>query len=392
MKALLNHLKNDTRKEFWQVIALFITWRIGLIIILLLSITLIPLRSRDHFLGGGPTNYSISPQLFSWANFDGEHYLSIAIFGYKPLEQAFFPLYPALISTLSKPFSTDLSSAVFSGTLIGLLISHLFFLLALVLLWDLIRIDFSKRIACFTVVFLLIFPTSYYFGSVYNEAMFLFLTVASFYSARKNRWFLAGVFGLIASATRVFGVLLFPALLIDLWQQKVSLKEGGWVFLIPLGFLGYAVYQGLIFGDSLAFYRLQTLVGEQHQPGIVLLPQVYFRYVKMLFMTDYQNPIYPTIILELFTGVFFFLLPLYGYLKKIRLSYILFAFSGFIATTIQGSFSSLPRYVLVLFPGFLVMAIVLSNRSSWVKIFVFSSFIFWLMITTMMFLRGYWVA
>src|SRR3990172_347434 len=87
----------------FKILLIFLVWRIILILILLFAINFIPLGYADRFLGGGPLNYKISPHLFSWANFDGEHYLSIAIFGYKNLEQAFFPVYPALVSLFARP-------------------------------------------------------------------------------------------------------------------------------------------------------------------------------------------------------------------------------------------------------------------------------------------------
>ena len=86
-----------------KIIILFLSWRILLVIIAAIAIKFVPLGSGDRFLGGGVLNYLFSPEVFAWANFDGEHYLAIAINGYKPLEQAFFPIYPMLISFFSKP-------------------------------------------------------------------------------------------------------------------------------------------------------------------------------------------------------------------------------------------------------------------------------------------------
>ena len=152
------------------------------------------------------------------------------------------------------------------------------------------------------------------------------------------------------------------------------------------------LYQGLVFGDPLAFYNLQTVVGQQHQQGIVLLPQVYFRYSKMVLTVDQSNPIYQTIWLEFLVGIMFFLLPIYGYFKKIRLSYLFYAMAGFILPTIQGSFSSTPRYVIILFPAFLAFAILFNSLTKPLKVVYFIISIILLGIETALFLRGYWVA
>lgn len=376
----------------FKILILFFTWRFGLFLVLLFAINFIPQGSTDRFLGGGSFNYNIAPELFSWANFDGEHYLSIAIFGYKEFEQAFFPVYPMLVSFFSKPFSTDLFSSLFNSTIAGLLISNVSFLSSLFILFKLISLDFSKKIALTTIILLLFFPTSFYFGSVYNESLFLLLIVSSFYFARKKRWLLSSIFGFIASATRVFGFLLLPALLLEVYQQKAKLSKVFWILSIPLGLFLYMFYQYLVAGDPLAFYHLQGRVGEQHQQGIILLPQVYYRYIKMLLTVDYMQPIYQTIILEFATGIFFLILPIYGYFKKVRISYLVYAMLGFLLPTIQGSFSSLPRYVIVLFPSFLAAGLWFSSIPKIVKIIVLFSLGLMLCLETSLFLRGYWVA
>lgn len=376
----------------FKIILLFLTWRFLLFLVLLFAIHTVPLGSPDRFLGGGPVNYRIAPEVFAWANFDGEHYLSISIFGYKEFEQAFFPVYPMLLSFFAKPFSSDLFSLLFNSTIVGLLISNVSFLLALILLFKLILMDFPKKVAFTTIIVLLLFPTSFYFASVYNESLFLLLAVSSFYCARKKRWFLASVFGFIASATRVFGFLLLPALLLEAYQQKMKFSKVFWMILIPFGLIAYMTYQYLTVGDPLAFYHLQERVGEQHQQGIVLLPQIYYRYIKMLLTVDYSQPIYQTIILEFAVGILFFLLPIYGYFKKIRLSYLIFAMLGFLLPTIQGSFSSLPRYILILFPSFLALALWINGVQKPLKFIVYFCLCLMLLLEATLFFRGYWVA
>lgn len=376
----------------FKIILLFLSWRLFLFVVLIFAVHYVSLGSTDRFLGGGPFNYQIAPEIFSWANFDGEHYLSIAIFGYKEFEQAFFPVYPLLISFLAKHFSYDFFSLLLSSTLAGLLISSLSFIGALIILFKLISIDFPKKVAFATILVYLLFPTSFFFGSVYNESLFLLLSVSSFYFARKKKWVLASLFGFIASATRVFGFLLFPALIIEAYQQREKLSRVAWIILIPLGLVLYMAYQYLTVGDPLAFYNLQERIGEQHQKGIILLPQVYFRYLKILLSVNSAQPIYQTVILEFVVGILFFLLPVYGYFKKIRLSYLVYAMLGFLLPTIQGSFSSLPRYILILFPSFIIIGLWVTNLQKLIKLVVLFSLGLMLLLETTLFLRGYWVA
>lgn len=381
-----------TKYDSIKIACLFIVWRSYLVVVAIVSERFLPLAQTDKLLGGGPKNFPLSPGLFSWANFDGEHYLSIAIFGYKSLEQAFFPLFPMIISFFARPFWSNQFSTLLSSIFVGLLISNSAFLLALIFLYELISLDFSKKVAFTTILVFLIFPTSFYFGAVYNESLFLLLSVLCFYFFRKRNFFMTAFFGILAAATRIFGVLLLPALLIDVFRRKEKFSKIFWIFLIPLGLVAYMWYQYLTVGDAFAFYHLQEIVGEQHQYGLVLLPQVYYRYTKMLLTVNIQNPIYQTILLEMAVGISFFLLPIYGFFKKIRWSYLFYALAGFIAPTIQGSFSSVPRYVIVFFPSFLAITLFLNNRTKLLKTLYFFVSLLLLTLETALFIRGYWVA
>ena len=322
------------KKDTNLILTLFFSWRLVLFFVLFLAMRFLPLQK--NFIGGGISNYLSHPYLFAWANFDGEHYLSIATIGYRNLEQAFFPVYPMLMRFLAAPLSLNIANL----TSAGFIISNLALIGSLVMLWKLTLLDYSKKIAQLTLILLLVFPTSFYLGAVYNESLYLFLSLAAFYAARRNKWLLAGILGAVSSATRIFGVLLLPALFLEAWQNKVPLKKCFWIILIPFGLLIYMFYQWKYYGDPLAFYNLQLLVGEQHQRGIILLPQVFFRYAKMLLTVSPGNPIYQTIVLEAFTGIAFTLLPIYAFFKKMRFSYIFYSLVGFLAPTIQGSFSS----------------------------------------------------
>lgn len=374
------------------MLLIFFSWKTLLIIVSIFAINFIPLAYTDRFLGGGPLNYMLSPNFFSWANFDGEHYLSIAIHGYSKLEQAFFPVYPLLISFFARPLSVDLQSMIVNSTIAGLLISNISFLFSLIALWKLLSLDFPKKLVLFTIILIVTFPTSFYFGALYNESLFLLLTVLAFLNARKGNWFLASFLGMISASTRIFGILLFPSFLIEAYLQKKKTLSLVWLLLIPLGLGIYMYYQYYKFGDPIAFYHLQELVGEQRQSGLVLLPQVYYRYIRMVSTVDMQSPIYQTILLEFFVGIVFFILPIYGFLKKIRLSYIFYAMAGFLISAIQGSFSSAPRYMLVFFPSFMALSLILSKSPKILRISIVIIFVILLLLETSLFLRGYWVA
>lgn len=395
--------KRQLFEELKLVILLFVTWKIILITALLGGLIFVPLRSQN-FLGGGLENYLQKPYLFAWANFDGEHYLSIAKSGYGQFNHSFFPLYPLLMS----PFSL-IRDDLRILTLGGLLISNLSFFVALFALWQLIRLDYSREVAFFTSLALLTFPTSFYFGSVYTESLFLLLIVSSFYFARIGNFWLASILGVLSSATRITGVLLLLVLLWEWWQQNSSKfkafapSSGRGVqsskflsvvplSLIPLGLFSYMFYLNQTTGNPLAFYTELSTFGAQRVGNFVLLPQVFYRYLKMLATVNMNDLIYWTVLLEFLVAVLIIVVLVWGYLKKVRLSYLILAILSFVLPTLTGSFSSLPRYILTIFPIFIILGLFFSAKPLVFKVAVYLLMMVLLIFETMLFLRGYWVA
>lgn len=388
---LLKFTKEFFSKEENQfIILLFIAWRIWILLFALVGMFL-PLASKD-FLGGTIGNYLRNPLFWSWSNFDGEHYIAIAQRGYQNLEHSFFPLYPIIVNLFSFgnhqyiPF-------------VGILIANISFFLSLFFLWMLIRMDYSKKIAFLSLLSLILFPTSFYFGALYTESLFLFLTVVSFFAARKSKWMISGIFGALASSTRIYGVILIPALLFE-WMDKKgskSLKNS----VIPLlsisfiltGFVGYLYYSYKTTGNPFVFYTDLSPFGEQRSSSsITPLPQVFWRYIKMIFTVDILTPTFVTIFFEFVVGLTGLLLIIYGFVKRIRSSYLTFALLSYILPTLTGSFSSLPRYILVIFPLFILSGLSLSKVPKVIRLLVCILMLVLLALQTMFFVRGYWVA
>jgi Gpi18-like mannosyltransferase len=388
-KIITKWFKNNREILIFLLFA-FLVWRVWLQVFLWLGWFVLPLK--EILLGGGDKFFS-HPGLWAWANFDGEHYLAIAHHGYGNFEQAFFPFYPWLIRTLVFPFKQTLFALLFSG----LFISHLSFIIALFLFYLLIRLDYDKKIAQTAIFFLLLFPTSFFFGAVYTESLFLALALGSFYAARCGKWWIAGILGAMASATRLVGIFLLPALLWEWWEQnkikneKLKIKnllDLAPILLVSAGLLYYMRFLAVNYHDPLMFFHVQPAFGAQRVADkIILLYQVFWRYFKMIATTKW-DPLYFTVWLEFLTASWFLGFLVFAYLKKIRFSYIVFASLAYLIPTLTGTFSSMPRYVLVLFPCFISMAL-LKNRI--IKILLFTFYFLLLVVSTIFFTRGYFV-
>ncbi|RLC31497.1 hypothetical protein DRH13_02965 [Candidatus Woesebacteria bacterium] len=371
----------------------FVCWRIILFVFLFLAIGLISVQQQ--YLGGDLPSYLKQPFLWAWANFDGEHYLSIAYQGYQPLTYFYFPVYPLTIYFAAQLLGGSFKSLAVSG----LLISNISLFIALIGFWKLVMLDYKKDIARLAILLLLVFPTSFYFGSVYTESLFLALVVWSFYFARKGKWILAGLLGAVLTATRVVGLALIPALLVEAYLQKRENKKLNLspvimgILFSALGIVAYMAYLNQATGDPLEFFHNVSIFGQQRSSSLVLLPQVFYRYFfKVLPNIDYSYiPVIFTTYMEIVTAIVFLGLAVVGFFK-LRLSYAFYLEIGYIVPTLSGSFSSLHRYVLILFPAFILSALWLSKSKKWIKAIVFLILILGLLVATSLFTRGFWVA
>jgi len=325
------------------------------------------------------------PLLWSWANFDGVHYLMLAKDGYVyGLTQAFFPGYFILIRIVNFLLHNYLISA--------LLISHICFILSLAVFYKLLRIDYSDKVAKRAIIFVSLFPTSFYFLAAYTESLFLLLLLLSFYYLRKVNLKEVGLWGIGLSFSRIIGIFIVPSILLELKNNKTNInwKKIFWILLPSLGLLAYMFYLWVKFEDPFLFAHVQSGFGAGRETGkLVLLYQVIWRYVKMIFTVDKNNPIYFTVWLEMLASLYAIGLLIWGYIKKVRPSYLLFSFLSFLLPTLTGTFSSMPRYILVLFPIYIVLATI---KNKYVRYLILSIHFILLFICTMLFTRGYWIA
>lgn len=80
------------------LLPLFITWKIALILVTFIGLNYLPLTDRKSDIITEKQNVNYWQQ---WANWDGLEYLDISKTGYRGYKVAFFPLYPLLIRILS---------------------------------------------------------------------------------------------------------------------------------------------------------------------------------------------------------------------------------------------------------------------------------------------------
>ena len=364
-----------------KVIIIFFLW------VLIINIFALLFLNRFNLKGDTAYNW-IDPDKFyqgqQWnpfslhARWDSFWYLDIAQNGYsfkgpeKLSNIVFFPLYPFLIYVVS--FLT-----LGNFVLAGWILSILFLLLALLYLFKLVKEFYPDINPYLPIILLLIFPTAFFLNSIYTESLFLFLSLAAFYYGLRREFFKAGLFGFFASLTRVTGVLLFIPLAWEYLKSRdfeliscLNLRILP-IFLVPLGTLSFFFYHYLRFGDFYLFFKVESWWGRA------------FKFNKDHFLL-LSNPAIANLILDIFF-VIFALVIIYFVFKKLGVSYGLYMLATMLIALSTGTLMSIGRYILVLFPIYILIASVKNQylKYSW----IFISLLLLAMYTTL-FVSNYW--
>ncbi|MCJ7740236.1 hypothetical protein MUP32_02880 [Candidatus Microgenomates bacterium] len=371
------------------IIAIFFFWRIGLFLIAYFGSKFLQFSPSFPYSDIWLLPSKLPFWFWGFANFDGVHYLTIAKTGYSAnFTQVFFPFYPFLINLIHEilPF-LDLIT-------IGILLSSLLFLVSLFMLFKLLRLDYQDKTVKWFLAFLVLFPTSFYFGSLYTESLFLVLIIGTYYFARRKNWWLAGIFGGLASATRLIGIFLLPALLWE-WYTQNKFKIKNFLncpplYLIPLGLISYMIYLQWRFGDALLFWHVQPVFGAERSGSTLITPfQVLWRYFKIITSVPSAQYQWWTAVYELAGFLMAVFCLIKAHLKKVRLSYLIFAWLALIIPVLTGTFSSIQRYILIIFPIYLALALI---KTKWFKILILFLFAGLLIVSTVLFTNGFWVS
>ena len=226
-----------------------------------------------------------------WNIWDGHLYVDIARDGYSatPLNEAgmanyaFFPLYPLLISLVA--------SVVGNYAIAGLIVSNVCLIVACVYIYRYVSLDTDadQGTARRAVKYLILFPMAFLFSAVLTESLFVALSIACLYYARRGNWLIAGLLGFLVPLTRLPGLAILVPMAYEYLRQHVSwradtrlpdvrglLKPAMLALLLPiLGLGAWAAYNYYLLGDLLGFIHIQSTWGGRFAlPPVELLTRL----------------------------------------------------------------------------------------------------------------------
>lgn len=307
-------------------------------------------------------NLSRDPLVLMFTRWDAMWYIDIARRGYWFKALAFFPLYPAAIAGLR--WLTDMSAAWSA-----ILISNAALVGVMVVFWLLVREHYGERLASQTTRCFLLFPTAFFLSAAYTESLFLLLVLLTFWLAERRQLWAAGLTGFLAALTRNQGVLLIVPLIGAYaqlaWGSPEPSRLWRWVRADVLavagpaaGLLAFAVWQGLVFHRAGAFLAVQAAWGRVVAPPWVGIVAAIGRVIS-------GEPLQASTVLsmmDLLAALAFLGLIVVGVRQRLPWSWLVFSGAAWLmdvsAPALGGEspLLSMTRLVLVLFPGFVSLA------------------------------------
>lgn len=316
----------------------------------------------------------------------GYHYSGVPTGELQPV--VFYPLYPLLSRFVAE--ITGLSPAVAL-----LVVANVAAVLAVVLLFRLVRRHFDDDVALLTVALLSFYPGSLFLSAGYTEALALLLTLCCFTLLDGRHYVAASVAAAFALATRSVGVVLLPVILWELWlnfrtdRKRFVLYALGCMAIASAGLWLYMLYLGLAFGHPFAFADAQAAFHAGTSLGSRLIGALTLQPFLHLSVTDFSPSG-----LDQWVFILLVVLTMSGW-RRLPAALTLFSLGVLLVPylTLSGGpagFRSMTRFGVLAFPAFIVLA-EYCRRSLWLCIAAIGLFAAVLALHSALFAQWYWV-
>ncbi len=323
-------------------------------------------------LSGSLDTY-LNNQLFIWTQWDAPHYLGIAENGYVTegdarLHIVFYPLYPYLLRGLHAllPF--------LSVTAWAFLVSNAALIGSALVLFRLAEDLYGAKCARCAVWLLLFCPAGMFFSIPYTESLFLLLTLLSILAARRQRVFLALLFGALASFSRLPGAVCAVPLYYELIRTARRRGDGKARALLmsalkclPIlsGFAAYVIINAVVTGNPFQFLIYQREHWGQSAGSVFRTAQYTAYYLFYPNVDWYRWGVWlPQSVFLLLSAVMLAFSA--RRLNAPDLAYALVYENVVISPTML---ISGPRYLCAMYPAYLILA---RMRRRWVRLLVYA--------------------
>ncbi len=349
------------RRETLRTLAIVAAWA-ALVWAATFAAQRIPLPAREAW---PPEIARRAPPL---ARYDAGWYLKIAEHGYGPpppagvaSEHVFFPLYPLLTGAIARALRVDAFAA-------GLALSLASILAAGVLFVREGRRRLGARDARGALLFLLLFPTSFFLLSMYAESLFLLLALLAFDAARREKAVSAAAFGFLAGLTRLPALALALPLALA-WLARPSAasrprRPADWAVAALVGIAPAAAVLlwifgvGAHFGEPGLYFRLQHSWNRGTSP---LSGLAQWGAALPSKLAEGEARTHPVFLIDYANALLFLALGIYQAMRR-RWADAAWTAGALLLPAATGISASVPRYLTVVYPAFYALAEIFRTR------------------------------
>lgn len=328
--------------------------------------------------GGGLGNLVAHPEtlLTVWKRYDAIWYLRIASDGYPahvhdPSERgsfgdatAFPPLFPLAIRGLGVALHIPLLAA-------ALLISLLTLVPALALFHRLAVHDAGAVRGRAALVLMATAPAAFFLVAPYGMGLLLMLVAGALLAARLRHWALAGACAGLAAVCKIYAGAVVAAVLVEYmqaheWSFRRMRADVLWTFMPAVLTVGaWALYLKLTFGDPLRFLHAETAWDRHVVPPWTTL----WNGLHQAATLWGHNSIALVRLLEVASMLLLLGVALDA-ARRMRRSDAVLAALAFIAISTSGIVDSAHRYLIIVTPVYVSLAMLLGRRARFAVVVV----------------------
>jgi len=341
---------------------------------------------------------SFDTYLAAWQKWDASHYIRIADSWYtytengKSLMLVFFPLYSVFVKLFSLIF-VDIRLA-------ALVVSTVCYSIACGYIYALVMMDYNRSIARSAVIFMSVFPFSFFFGGMMTESIFILMTSMTFYYIRRREWLCVALCGILSALSRMIGVVMILPAAVEWCEENkpfLLIKERKWHKLwsavwkkglpIALILLGTGIYLLINYkttGNAFQFMQYQREHWYHENCYFADTVADIFRRAfsgeeDMMLRLSIWIP--STVIFALYTGLLVYSA------RRHKSMYVLYMIAYFVINTSVTWLISAPRYMSAAMPVFIVLAEA-TERCRWSRYIIYTVFFAFMLLYMVWFFMG----
>jgi hypothetical protein len=265
---------------------------------------------------------------------------------------AFFPLFPLSIRWLSHLTGMPVLAA-------GVVITSITGLTATVAVWLLVRHYADQRTSDRATFLVFLFPGSFVLTMIYSEGLVVTCLAFGLLALLQRRWVLAGLLGLLATATSPIAVAFEVSCL---WcAYRAVTTERNWrsmaaPILAPLGFVAYQLWLWGHTGDLLA-WRITERGGWNSYPSLVYPLHTVVAVLRDPIATNKTDDLlFVGIVVTMFAAVI-------AIRTRLPVPLTLYGISAAVLALVAAPVELRPRFIFLAFPLIIAVGSWLRGRS-----------------------------